>query len=160
MTPCAALRRKAVTMSASLRRLPSGKNSLYHSELRGAGWDQGLSLYTGASIPDAPKDSLLIVRPLPPLSRLLLLWLCSGLAALVMALAVTPPADGDDPATSAAVAVASDFESGDFEVDLPALRAGYSMPRTSSAGTGYARTLVVRPVSRVLTPPERPPRLA
>lgn len=106
------------------------------------------------------KTPPLIVRPAPRLSRTLLLWLCSGLAALVMALAVAPPADGDNTAIQSGVAVAADFESADCEADLPALRAVHSMPGTSSVGTGYERTFVVRPVSRILTPPERPPRPA
>ena len=117
-------------------------------------------MYTGAPIPDAPKVPPLIVPPSLRLHRVLLLCLCAGLVALVMALAVNVPADGDNTATPVAVEVAADFETADFEADLPALRAGYAMPRTDSGGAGYERTFLVRPVGLILTPPERPPRLA
>lgn len=141
-------------------RLPSSKNNHYHSELRGAGQDQALSLSTDASIPDVPKGHPLIVRhPLRP-SRPMLLWLCSGLVALFMALVVTPPADGDSAATPLVVAVSADIESADSEADLPALRAGYSMPRTVPVGAGYKRAFLGHSAIRPLTPPERPPRLA
>lgn len=77
----------------------------------------------------------------------------------MLALAGTIPNDGDEATPPTAVVATVDFESGDIEADLPALRVGRSMPLVHSRGERHEGTLSVHPASRIPTPPDRPPRL-
>lgn len=91
------------------------------------------------------------------LSRNVLRWLCAGLAALVLVLAVTIP-QNDDELSAPVVAMATvDLEASDVELDLPTLRiVHWSAPTVSPDGEHQCARLA-RPATRTPSPPDRPP---